>query len=228
MQGERGGWRLVAATAVAALCTMTSCAGTDEGAPASTLAPATTVFTREAATARLLALDDLRKIYVLGFDTREQPVLDPKQFALDSLRGPCGGVIDTRFLSEGALRVFRSTVALVIEVLAHPGEAAGRDLLDRLRRDARERCAAFEEQLGASGASRVTFAGTVAIGSVGDDRIGWHQTVVAPDGREGHRYEVVARHGGRVLVLVVLATAVVPDDRIEELARLAADGAFAG
>ena len=69
----------------------------------------------------LLELEDVRPLPAFGLDTREQPVLDPQQFSLETLRGPCGATVATPFDEYGVFRVFRSTISLIVEAVAQPG-----------------------------------------------------------------------------------------------------------
>lgn len=171
----------------------------------------------------LLRVDELRSIVSFGFDTREQPVLDPKQFALTTLRGPCGATVPTPFRADGGFKVFRSTVTLVIESVAEPGAGPAQAFVDALEADAVAGCPAFEEQVG-NGPSTVETKARLDLPPLGDQRIGWEQTVAAADARVGFRYIIAIRGGPRVLLLAILATQQIDRAALDEVARRAAAG----
>lgn len=192
---------VLAAVAIPA-CASTSRGDTAGGAAgaAARAVPGTTIVLAD----RVLRVDELRPLVAFGYDTREQPVLDPKQFTLANLRGPCGATVETPFFTTGVLRVFRSTVTLVIEVVAEPGEQVATSFVQTLRADLHSGCPAFEEQVGGA-PSKITLQAPVAVPE--GDHVAWSQKVTPPDGSDGYRYVVVLRNGGRLLLLVVLAIA---------------------
>ena len=171
----------------------------------------------------LLRVDEMRSIVALGFDTREQPVLDPKQFVLTTLRGPCGATVPTPFRADGGFKVFRSTVTLVIESVAEPGPGPSAAFIDALAGDGAPGCPAFEEQVG-NGPSTVETTTRLELPSLGDQRVGWAQTVTGPDKRVGYRYIIAIRGGPRVLLLAVLATQQIDEPALDAVATLAAAG----
>lgn len=171
----------------------------------------------------LLRVDEMRAIVALGFDIREQPVLDPKQFVLTTLRGPCGATVPTPFRADGGFKVFRSTVTLVIESVAEPGPAASAAFVDALAADAVPGCPPFEEQVG-NGPSKIETKTLLTLPPLGDQRVGWEQTVTASDARVGYRYIVAIRGGPRVLLLAILATNRIEPAALDEVATRAASG----
>lgn len=170
---------------------------------------------------RLLDVAEVRPLISFGFDLREQPVLDPKQFTITTLRGPCGAAVNTPFRPEGGFRVFRSTISLIIEALAEPGSAAGTSFIDAFEEDERPGCPSFDEQIG-NGTSTVRFVRRLDLPQVGDRRFAWLHEVKAPDGKVGYRSTVVVVNGTRVMMLAVLAAEPPNDIQLQELVRLAA------
>lgn len=219
----------IAVAAVVLVASAGACAGSDTsgsardavGGAVRTLG--STPTTAAAVPARLLRVDEVRGFVFLGFDIREQPVLDPKQFAVTTLHGPCGAPVTTPFRAEqGAFKVFRSTISLIIETLAEPGAAAGAEFLAAVRADARPGCPPFEEQIGSAGASQVQLVRMLELPPVGQDRVGWVQEVTAPDGKVGYRTVVVVADGDRVAMLAVLTQSPPEGTQIADLVRTAA------
>lgn len=169
----------------------------------------------------MLRVDEMRAIVALGFDTREQPVLDPKQFVLTTLRGPCGKTVTTPFRADGGFKVFRSTITLVIESVAEPGVVPATAFLDALAADGMPGCAAFEERVG-NGPSSIETKAILKLPPLGDQRIGWEQTVTASDARVGYRYIIAVRGGPRVLLLAILSTNQIDPKAIADIATRAA------
>ncbi len=174
--------------------------------------------------ADLLRVDEVRPFIAFGFDIREQPVLDAKQFNLATLRGPCGAMVTTPFPRDTGFRVFRSTISLIVESAADPGTPAATAFVDGLAADQHEGCPAFEEQVGNAASAKVELVGPLALPAVGDQRIGWEQRVAGPDGTTGYRYVVVVRQQGAVLLLAALTKEAVDRDSLNRLVSLAASG----
>ena len=208
-----------------------ACAGTDGStAPGGNVGSAVRTFPGSGTSVAtvtlrtdLLRVDEMRSIVAFGFDTREQPVLDPKQFVLTTLRGPCGATVPTPFRADGGFKVFRSTVTLVIESVAEPGHGPAAAFIDALTADATPGCAAFEEQVG-NGPSAIETKKLLELPALGDQRVGWEQTVTGPDQRVGYRYILAIRGGPRVLLLAILATQPIEAPALDEVATIAAAG----
>lgn len=209
--------------AVAGLATVAAgCGSSGTGDPV----PATSVvLTPAEAEAALLRIDQLRPQYAFGYDLREVPVLDPADVSLIALYGPCGSLHKTSFLTEGAHRVFRSTISLLVEVVAQPGEEPATRLLDSLAAELVPGCAAFDEQVGGE-VSTIELVDEVPLPALGDQRLAWSQQVTAPDGTVGYRVMVVLRDGGRLVVATVLLAAPIPPEAIAQLATTMALQAF--
>lgn len=175
----------------------------------------------------LLRIDDVRPLPAFGLDTREQPVLDPQQFTLGTLRGPCGATVETPF-AAGAFRVFRSTVSLVVEAVAEPGADEAAAFVEGLRADAEPGCATFEEQLGAAEPSALTLDAMLDLSPLGDHGIGWTQEVTASTGRVGYRAILVAAAGDRLWLLAVLSPNPIPVADLVGLGQLASSRAGGG
>lgn len=172
---------------------------------------------------RLVRVDEMRTFVFLGFDVREQPVLDPKQFAITTLHGPCGASLDTPFRSTpGGFKVFRSTIALVIETLAEPGSAEVGAFLDAARADEHPGCAPYGEQIGTGGSSQVRLVKVFDLPPVGQERIGWLQEVTATDGKVGYRSVILVGNGARVAMLAVITQIPPVETQLRELVSLAA------
>ena len=176
---------------------------------------------------RLLKVDEVRPLVSLGYDIREQPVLDPKQFSLTSVRGPCGAPVATPFRADGGFRILRSTITLIIEALAEPGIAASRGLVEQFQADLRPGCPDFDEQIGGATAKvHLERALTDAeLPASGERRVGWLQKVTAPDGKVGYRIIVVVANGTRVLLLADLTSEPPNTAQLPDLVRLAATAA---
>lgn len=177
---------------------------------------------------RLLELDDVRPLPAFGLDTREQPVLDPQQFALATLRGPCGATVETPFDESGVFRVFRSTTALIVEAVAEPGAEAADAFVAGLRADAQEGCAPFSEQLGSAEPSTIELQAMLDLAALGDGWIGWTQEVTASTGRVGVRNILVAAEGDRLWLLAVLSPDPIPEADLVALGELASVRATEG
>lgn len=177
---------------------------------------------------RLLRLDDIRPMAALGLDLREQPVLDPQQFALATLRGPCGAVVDTPFADAGVFRVFRSTVALVVEAVAEPGAEDATAFVEQLEADADEGCAPFVEQLGSAEPSTLTLEGMLDLSALGEGWVGWTQEVAASTGLVGYRAVLVAAEGERLWLLAVLSPNPIPPEALVALGEAASTRARTG
>lgn len=173
---------------------------------------------------RLLKVDEVRPLISFGYDIRDQPVLDPKQFSLSSVRGPCGAAVATPFRSDGGFRILRSTITLIIEALAEPGIAASRALVQQLQADLRPGCPDFDEQVGGA-TSKVHLERVLSeaeLPTSGEQRVGWLQKITAPDGKVGYRIVVFVANGTRVLMLAVLTTEPPNTAQLADLVRLAA------
>lgn len=224
----------VALLALPVLVAAGGCATTEEPGPSSTAAsgpePAGTVSappTTVDLVARLLPLEEVRPLAAFGLDIREQPVLDPEQFTLGTLRGPCGATVETPFDESGAFRVFRSTAALVVEALAEPGAAEAQAFVDALEADATAGCPAFTEQLGSAEPSTITLRSMIDPTLLEDGWVGWTQEVADSGGPVGHRAILVGADGDRLWLLAVLSPAPIADPDLAGLARLAAQRAGA-
>jgi len=171
---------------------------------------------------RLLELDDVRPLPAFGLDTREQPVLDPQQFALATLRGPCGATVETPFDESGVFRVFRSTMSMIVEAAAEPGAEAADAFVAALRADAQPGCPPFEEQLGSAEASTIELTSMLDLEARGDDWIGWTQEVTAANDRVGFRTVIVVADGDRLWLLAVLSPGAIPAEDLIALGDLAA------
>ena len=202
----------------------------DTGA-GSTAGPGTTEAAEDDPTVlldRLLRLDDIRTMAALGLDLREQPVLDPQQFALSTLRGPCGATVETPFSDAGVFRVFRSTVALVVEAVARPGAAEAVAFVEQLEADAVAGCPPFTEQLGSAEPSTLTLEGMLDLSALGDNWVGWTQEVTASTGRVGYRAVLVAAEDDRLWLLAVLSPDPIPHEALVALGAAASTRAGAG
>jgi hypothetical protein len=221
--GRRGLLVVVAAVLVVAA----GCAGSDsrESAPESVGGAVrgygTTIVS--SGPTRLVRVDEMRAFVFLGFDVREQPVLDPKQFPITTLHGPCGAPLATPFrATPGAFKVFRSTIALVIETLAEPGPEAVGSLIDSVRADDHPGCAPYEEQIGTGGSSQVRLVKMLDLPPVGDDRVGWLQSVTAPDGTVGYRSVILVGNGPRLAMLAVITQKTPDEAQLREVVSTAA------
>lgn len=204
------------------LVAASACAGGEpEGSAPTTVAP----MTAAEAEAALVTVDQVRPLYGFGFDIREVPVLDPADVSLIALYGPCGTLHKTSYLTEGAHRVFHSTISLVVEVVAQPGEPTATGLLDSLAGEVHEGCPSFTEQVGGA-SSTVELIGAVDLPELGDQRLAWSQQVTAPDGEVGYRVVAVLREGPRLVVATVLLTSPIPPEAIADLATVMALTAF--
>jgi hypothetical protein len=170
---------------------------------------------------RLLELEDVRPLPAFGLDTREQPVLDPQQFALATLRGPCGAAVETPFDESGVFRVFRSTTSMIVEAAAEPGAEAADAFVAALRADAQPGCPAFQEQLGSAEASTIQLQSMLDLSARGDGWIGWTQEVTSASDRVGYRTVVVAADGDRLFLLAVLSPGAIPAEDLVALGELA-------
>ena len=209
---------------------LAACAGSDvaEAPRGSADPPATTAVTVTDSTElidRLMRIEDIRPIAAFGLDTREQPVLDPQQFALATLRGPCGATIDTPFAEAGVFRVFRSTVSLVVEAVAQPGAEAASAFVDGLRADAIDGCPPFTEQLGSAEPSTLTLEEMLDLDDLGEEWIGWTQAVSTATGPVGHRAILVAAEGDRLWLIAVLSPAPIGTADLVGLGRIASERA---
>jgi hypothetical protein len=208
------------------------CATAEDTTPPATADPSTTTGTSEAPGIelidRLLAIDDVRPLPAFGLDTREQPVLDPQQFALATLRGPCGATIETPFDESGVFRVFRSTVSLIVEAVAEPGAAAAEAFVEQLRADAEPGCPPFTEQLGSAEPSTIQLQAMLELDELGEGWIGWTQEVTASTGRVGFRSILVAAEGDRLWLLAVLSPDPISANELVALGELASQRAAAG
>ena len=223
---------LVAACVVASLG-LGACTATEDPPPPATApseAPGTSVGGPPTVDLldRLLRLEDVRPMVALGLDLREQPVLDPQQFALATLRGPCGAVVDTPFAEAGVFRVFRSTVALVVEAVAEPGAEAATAFVEQLEADADEGCAPFVEQLGSAEPSTLTLEAMLDLSALGEGWIGWTQEVTASTGPVGYRAVLVAAEGDRLWLLAVLSPNPIPPEALVALGEAASARARTG
>jgi hypothetical protein len=173
---------------------------------------------------RLLKVDEVRPLISFGYDIRDQPVLDPKQFSLTSVRGPCGAAVATPFRPDGGFRILRSTITLIIEALAEPGVVASRSLVEQLQADLKPGCPDFDEQVG-GGTAKVHLERELSeaeLPTSGEHRVGWLQKITAPDGKVGYRIVVFVSNGTRVLMLAVLTTERPNTAQLADLVRLAA------
>jgi hypothetical protein len=177
---------------------------------------------------RLLEIDDVRPLPAFGLDTREQPVLDPQQFALATLRGPCGATVETPFDESGVFRVFRSTISLIVEAVAEPGADAADAFVAELRADADPGCPPFTEQLGSAEPSTIELQSMLDLDALGEGWIGWTQEVTASTGRVGSRSILVAAEGERLWLLAVLSPAPIPAEELVGLGELASRRAAGG
>ena len=189
---------------------------------------ATSVSTSDQLLDGLLELDDVRPLPAFGLDTREQPVLDPQQFALATLRGPCGATVETPFDESGVFRVFRSTTALIVEAVAEPGAEAADAFVAGLRADAQDGCAPFAEQLGSAEPSTIELQAMLDLSALGENWIGWTQEVTASTGRVGVRNVLVAAEGDRLWLLAVLSPDPIPEADLVALGELASVRATEG
>lgn len=173
---------------------------------------------------RLVKVDEVRPLISFGYDIREQPVLDPKQFSLTSVRGPCGAPVATPFRPDGGFRILRSTITLIIEALAEPGVVVSRSLVNDLSADLQPGCPDFEEQIGGATAKVHLERGLTdsELPPSGEHRVGWLQKITAPDGKVGYRIIVVVANGTRVVLLAVLTTEPPNTAQLPDLVRLAA------
>lgn len=223
---------LLAACIVASLG-VAACTAVEEPPPPATGSTAATGTSEATPPAvdlldRLLRVDDIRPMAALGLDLREQPVLDPQQFALATLRGPCGAVVDTPFAEAGVFRVFRSTVALVVEAVAQPGPEAAATFVEQLEADADVGCAPFVEQLGSAEPSTLTLEGMLDLSALGDGWVGWTQEVTASTGRVGYRAVLVAAEGDRLWLLAVLSPNPIAPEALVALGEAASERARTG
>jgi hypothetical protein len=207
----------------------TACGGTEAPAPTTAVteapSPGTSEPTTEELVAGLLRLEDVRPLPAFGLDTREQPVLDPQQFSLATLRGPCGATVETPFDESGAFRVFRSTISLIVEAVAQPGADDADAFVDELRADATEGCPPFTEQLGSAEPSTITFESMLDVEALGEGWVGWTQEVADSTGRVGFRTILVAAEGERLWLLAVLSPDPIPAGDLVGLGELASQRA---
>ncbi len=209
---------------LAAVASLGACAGSDQLDGGSSLGSAARTAETAVPPMRtdLLRVDEVRPLIAFGFDIREQPVLDAKQFNLTTLRGPCGATVTTPFPRDSGFRVFRSTISLIVESSAEPGVPAATTFVDQLAADMHPPCPPFEEQVGNGAASTVELVGPLALPAVGEQRVGWEQKVSGPDGTTGYRYIVVVRRGGAVVLLAALTKDKVDHDALNKLVDQAA------
>jgi hypothetical protein len=174
----------------------------------------------------LMDVSEVRNLVALGFDMRDQPVLGPDQFDVTHITGPCGASIPTPYSADSGFKVFRSTVALVVEDIAEPGPDAARGFLDAVSADAHPGCPPFDAPVVASAATappgsgsggtaagatvHVEPKGLVDVSSIGEQRVAWSEQRTAPGGGPdavSERDMLVARQGGRVTMVAVIASA---------------------
>jgi hypothetical protein len=190
---------LVAATLV------TGCAGSDNRpGSASAVGSATRDFgTLVERTPRpdLLTLEEIRPYLVLGFDIREQPMLDPTVLDLRMIHGPCGAEVLTPFSATKGFVVFRSTETLTVEAIAEPGDAAAKTFIDQLAADATTGCPGYTERLGGA-PLQVAFDKVTPLAELGTRRFGFEQRL-SGGSAYAHRFVMVGAGGGRVTMLVV-------------------------
>ncbi len=236
MWGRASGVRMgVAIALVSVVAILGACSGADEPVPepptgsSTDLRPPPSPGGQDPADLadELLGIDDVRPLPAFGLDTREQPVLDPQQFTLGTLHGPCGATVQTPF-AAGSSRVFRSTVSLVVEAVAEPGADEAAAFVEELRADAVPGCAAFEEQLGAAEPSTLTLASMLDLSALGDAAIGWTQEVTASTGRVGYRAVLVAADADRLWLLAVLSPNPIPTADLVGLGQVASTRAGGG
>jgi hypothetical protein len=150
-------------------------------------------------------------------------VLDPKQFAVTTLRGPCGAPIPALpGPAGGEFKVYRSTIALIIETMAEPGPAVVTSFLDAATGDAtgevrRVRRADRLRRL-------VPDCSWSHVGPPGisQESVGWVQQVTAPDGKVGYRTIVLLGNGGRAVMLAVLTQTEPEDVHLRDLVTVVA------
>jgi hypothetical protein len=234
-RASRAARRAASVLLAVVVCGAAACSGTE--APSGPADPATSgpgatagssVPTTADLVDGLLQLEDVRPLPAFGLDTRDQPVLDPQQFSLATLRGPCGATVETPFDESGVFRVFRSTMSLIVEAVAQPGATEADAFVDALRADATAGCAAFTEQLGSAEPSTITLQSMLDLSELGDTWIGWTQEVADSTGRVGFRNILVAAEGDRLWLLAVLSPDPIAADQLVGLGELASDRAAAG
>ena len=220
---------VLAAVAPLVLVLGLGCTSAEDPSSTATSAPDTTTGTSAPVEVqlidRLLRIDDVRPLPAFGLDTREQPVLDPQQFALATLRGPCGATIETPFDESGVFRVFRSTISLIVEAVAAPGATEAEAFVAQLRADAQPGCPPFTEQLGSAEPSTIQLESMLDLETLGEGWIGWTQEVTASTGRVGSRSILVAAEGDRLWLLAVLSPDPIPAPDLVALGELASERA---
>ena len=210
---------------LAAALVLSGCAGTEQTTGSSS---AVGVAARDFGTlvqrtprADLLTLEEIRPFLVLGFDIRKQPLLDPSQFNLAALVGPCGKPLATPFAPTTGFVVFRSTETLTLEAISPRGAAGADSLPARLAADLKPGCPEFTETLGPTSV-KVQVARTMKLAEVGTTRVGYEQTLTG--GSFSHRFVMVAAGGGRATMLVVLTNDPIEPDTLNPVLEKAVAG----
>jgi hypothetical protein len=201
----RGRWRTVVrprpfvVVALAGLAILGSaCSGSTGAAqPAAPAAPTSTA--RSALRTTALTLDELRARKAhLGYDVREQPVVDPEQFDLGQLRLACGATVALPFRTAGDHKVYRSSLAVLVEALGRGGERPTA-VVDAARADLREGCAPVETRWSGQ-ATTASYEGPVEITAPGASAA-WTESWATASGGTRYRYAAVAADGDRLTVL---------------------------
>jgi hypothetical protein len=195
----RIGGRTLVGCAVAGLAVLgAACSGPPGTAASSpTAAPSTTAVSVLRATP--LTLDEVRvRKGNLGFDVREQPMVDPGQFDLGQLRLACGATVALPFRTGGEHKVYRSSVAVLVEALggAVDNPAA---VVEQARADLRTGCAPVTTRWSGQ-STEVNYAGPLQV-TLPAASAAWGESWVTESGANRYRYAAVAADGDRLTVI---------------------------
>jgi hypothetical protein len=223
-------WRNGAAAAVATLAVaMVGCAGggqpVESGAGSAGTAQVLGVSTTPgpdagaAPTLRhdLISISEVRQHQAFGFDLREVPLVDPSKWDVTVVTGACGARISSPFQPGQDSRVFFSTVSLIVETSA-PWDDKAKATFAAAQADLTTGCPSFADPT-AFGAP-VQLTGTVDLGRVGTERLGWTQSVAAT-GRTAMRQVALVHDESRLVMLAAVVSPAGPTERFAELAQAA-------
>jgi hypothetical protein len=191
----------VAGLAVLAVACSGASAPADQASAPTTTAPAAPALPAAASSLRptALTLDELRaRKGQLGYDVREQPVVDPEQFDLGQLRLACGARVALPFQGSGEHKVYRSSLAVVVEAL---GGSVVRPtaVVERARADLRSGCAPVDIRWSGQPAT-ATYEGPVEL-TLPAAHAAWSESWVTATGGNRYRYAALAADGDRLTVL---------------------------
>jgi hypothetical protein len=215
----RVGGRTLVGCAVAGLVVLgAACTGPPGTAtPSTTAVPSTTAAPPAGPTLRTtaLTLDELRaRKGNLGYDVREQPVVDPEQFDLGQLRLACGDTVALPFRSAGEHKVYRSSLAVVVEVLGG-GLDRPTAVVERAGADLRAGCPPVATRWSGQPVT-ATYEAPVSL-TVPGVNVAWTESWVTGTGGNRYRYAALAAHGDRLTVLDLVVDIRLEPDLVRSL-----------